>query len=116
VVRISTVVVDCYDAPGLAQFWAAVLNCPTRFEAEEYVVLMSAPEVAFQAVPDPTPGKNRWHVDLAVEDLAAETARLLELGATLVERVSMRGGEWSVLADPEGNQFCVVGPFDLDNA
>lgn len=68
-------------------------------------------------MPHPTPGKNRVHVDLAVEtdkDLEAETARLVALGASVVEQVSMGGGSWSVLADPEGNQFCVAGPFDLD--
>ena len=113
---IESIVIDCYDAPGLAQFWAAVLGSHTRFELDEYVVPDGTPALAFQAVPEPTPGKNRVHIDLTTTDLEGETGRLIALGATLVERVSMRGGSWSVLADPEGNQFCVVGPFDLDNA
>jgi predicted enzyme related to lactoylglutathione lyase len=116
VVSIANVVVDCYDAPGLAQFWAAVLGTPVSFEAEEYVVLAGNPAMAFQTVPEPTPGKNRLHIDLAAEDLETERQRLVGLGATVVEHVTMRGGSWTVLADPEGNQFCLVGPFDLDNA
>lgn len=116
VVVIHSVVVDCYDAVGLAQFWAEVLGVPPRFESDEYVVLASTPEFAFQAVPEPTPGKNRWHIDVTTDDAAAETTRIIGLGATLVERVEMRGGSWTVLADPEGNQFCVSAPFDLDHA
>lgn len=112
---IATVVVDCYDAPGVAQFWAAALGVPTAFADEEYVVLEGTPAMAFQTVPEPTPGKNRMHIDVATDDLAAERDRLVGLGATVVEQVTMRGGHWYVLADPEGNQFCLVGAFDLTN-
>lgn len=113
---IATVVVDCYDAPGLAQFWAAALETSIAFEDEEYVVLAGQPAVAFQTVPDPTPGKNRMHFDVAAEDLTAETERLVSLGASVVEHLEMRGGSWTVLADPEGNRFCLVEPFDFDKA
>lgn len=111
---LDCVVIDCYDAQNLAEFWGAVLDAPIKIDVEEYVVVDSTPRMSFQCVPDPTPGKNRVHVDLNTEDLDGELRRLLELGATLVEQVSMRGGSWFVLADPEGNQFCLTGPFDLD--
>ncbi len=65
--------------------------------------------VSFQKVEDPTPGKNKVHLDVMAEDLDAEVDRLLSVGASLVE---LRGDEnfrWATLADPDGNQFCVAG-------
>jgi len=70
----------------------------------------AGPELALQRVPEPKLGKNRMHIDLHVEDVDREVARLIALGATrrsgeLVEV----GFRWVVLGDPEGNEFCVVG-------
>lgn len=57
---------------------------------------------------DPTPGKNRLHLDVAAEDVDAEVVRLLEAGATHVSDQEMPGFRWVVLAYPDGNQFCVA--------
>ena len=73
---------------------------------------MSRPEgpgLAFQKVDDPTPGKNRVHIDFAAADMEAEVKRLVELGATETGRNNFGDFEWVVLADPEGNAFCVAG-------
>ncbi|MFJ9345591.1 VOC family protein [Streptomyces sp. NPDC101237] len=63
----------------------------------------------FQRVPEGKPGKNRLHIDLHAEagERSREVARLEELGATVVRHVSEPAGEWTVMADPEGNEFCV---------
>ncbi|MFI6023877.1 VOC family protein [Streptomyces sp. NPDC051287] len=63
----------------------------------------------FQRVPEGKPGKNRLHIDLhaGAGERSREVARLEELGATVVRHVSEPAGEWTVMADPEGNEFCV---------
>jgi hypothetical protein len=70
----------------------------------------AAPTLVFAPVPDPTPGKPRLHVDLSPtdRDQDAELQRLLDLGATRAD-VGQSGEEsWHVLADPEGNPFCLL--------
>ncbi|MGV4983059.1 VOC family protein [Streptomyces sp. NPDC001709] len=63
----------------------------------------------FQRVPEPKTVKNRLHLDLhpGPERRAAEAARLEALGARVVREVKERGGEWLVMTDPEGNEFCL---------
>jgi hypothetical protein len=65
--------------------------------------------VLFMAVPDPTPGKNRWHLDLNVgkDQIDAEVARLTALGATKQYNVDEPGAFHTTMTDPEGNLFCV---------
>ena len=65
--------------------------------------------LSFQKVDDPTPGKNRIHLDLTADDLEAEVDRLLGAGATLVGRRGDESFRWVTLADPDGNEFCVAG-------
>ncbi len=119
--RITCVVVDCTDPERLAGFWCAVLGWERRDDAggdEPWIEIGPpgqpeygpVPTLLFQAVPDPTPGKRRLHLDLNAtdRDQEAELARLLELGATPAD-VGQTGEEsWHVLADPEGNQFCLL--------
>ena len=64
--------------------------------------------MAFQKVDDPTPGKNRVHIDFATSDVEAEVKRLVELGRQRDRRGSFGDFEWVVLADPDGNAFCVA--------
>jgi hypothetical protein len=86
------------------------------------VVKLESPPVllSFQKVEDPTPGKNKVHLDLTTDDLDAEVDRLLGVGASLVERRGDESFRWVTLADPDGNQFCVAGRHqttaDLDSA
>ena len=76
------------------------------------------PRLFFQTVPEPKTVKNRWHLDVEVTDrsqpaearaatIAAEVAALVALGATEVETIHEDGGTFTVLRDPEGNEFCV---------
>lgn len=104
--------VDAADPRGLATFWAGALETDA---VQEYgddgdLVMLTAEggvRLGFQRVAEPTPGKNRVHLDFGAADLAAEVERLTGLGAVLVAERSMPGVEWVVLADPAGNQFCV---------
>jgi hypothetical protein len=99
----------------LAAWWAAALGGgEVRGSGEPYCTIAGTPdglpELVFQRVPEPKAGKNRLHLDLYVDDPAAEVARLEALGATrLGGRVE--GGDacawWQVMADPQGNEFCV---------
>jgi predicted enzyme related to lactoylglutathione lyase len=71
------------------------------------------PALGFQRVDEPTPGKNRLHLDLMATDLEADVQRLTGLGATETGWHSFDGGfRWVVMADPEGNAFCVAAPRD----
>ena len=106
--RFSELVVDSRDPEALAAFWSAVLNY--REIGPEAGFGGAAPTLVFGPVADPTPGKRRLHIDLNAtdRDQAAELERLLSLGATRAE-VGQTGEEgWHVLADPEGNQFCLL--------
>jgi predicted enzyme related to lactoylglutathione lyase len=110
------VVVDAHDLPRLAAFWAEALHWRVLSAREREVVV--GPEVdapvglCFMPSPDAKVVKNRLHLDLTTtaDDRDAEIARLLSLGATRVD-IGQKGEEsWDVLADPEGNEFCVVRP------
>ena len=68
------------------------------------------PGLAFQKVDDPTPGKNRVHIDFSAADMEAEVKRLVELGATETSRGNFGDFSWVVLADPDGNALCVAPP------
>src|SRR5690349_12785856 len=117
--RITTVLVDCADPDRLAEFYRAVLDWEVLDRSDQDWVEIGppgqpakgpVPTLLFQRVPDPTPGKNRLHLDLNAtdRDQEAELARLLELGATRAD-IGQTGDEtWEVLADPEGNVFCLL--------
>jgi predicted enzyme related to lactoylglutathione lyase len=108
------IVVDAHDLPGLARFWCQVLDWKILSEREREVVIgtdeFAATGICFMPVAGPKAGKNRLHFDLAPEDQDAEVERVIGLGA---RRVDVGQGEdvgWVVLADPEGNEFCVLRP------
>jgi predicted enzyme related to lactoylglutathione lyase len=110
------IVIDAADLPGLARFWCAVLDWQVLSEREREVVIgpdVDAPIwICFMPSPDEKRVKNRVHLDLttSADDRDAEIDRVLALGATRVD-VGQTGDEsWDVLADPEGNEFCVVRP------
>jgi predicted enzyme related to lactoylglutathione lyase len=109
-----SVVVDASDPKALAEFWAAVLGYPIVFEddsGEEVAVAKdrdTPPALLFVKNDDPKPVKNRLHIDLNPTDQAAEVDRVIGLGAKRAD-VGQTGEEtWVVLADPEGNEFCVL--------
>lgn len=112
---IRNVAIDCADAYGLAQFWSAVTGCPLGpgdgpGDAEVQVTLDEGPMLYFSEVPEAKTVKNRLHLCLEPESTRQEEVdRLLGLGATPVhDRTHPDGSGWVVLADPEGNEFCVL--------
>lgn len=113
VARLATTTFDSQHPRLLAEFWSLALNRPISADSGRSVVLDGMPTLAFNYVPDPTPGKNRIHVDLFTDDITEDIDRLLDAGATLISSVTQPGAVWTVLADPEGNQFCL---FDEPNS
>ncbi len=111
--NVEMVTFDCSAPAGLAGWWAEQFGGTTQeLLADEFtaVTLTEGPKLGFQKVPDPTPGKNRVHLDFSATGVDGEAARLTAAGASEVGR--HRFGDnfrWVVLADPEGNVFCVVG-------
>lgn len=116
--RFSEIVVDCRDPEALAAFWAAVLDYRVLGREDDGSVEIgpeagfggAAPTLVFGRVADPTPGKLRLHIDVnpTDRDQDAELERLLALGAVPAD-VGQTGEEsWHVLADPEGNEFCLL--------
>ena len=115
-VRLHHIVIDTHDLPGLARFWMQALDWDVLSEREREIVIgpdENAPVgICFMPVTDAKTVKNRVHVDLTTSaaDRDQEIERLLALGARKVD-VGQSGEEsWTVLADPEGNEFCVVRP------
>lgn len=124
--RLCDVVIDCHHPASLARFWAEVLDgyAIAPYDEDELarlrelgiddpeddpsVLLEPAPGVRprffFQLVPESKTVKNRMHIDLSADDVNLEVDRLLGLGARLLQRYD----EHVLLADPEGNEFCVM--------
>lgn len=118
--RIQSVLFDSYDPSALATFWQSVLGWRRTYEDEVEIVLEPpegsplagvVPDLLFLRVPDPTPGKNRLHLDLRPDDQDAEVERLISLGAKHADIGQGPDVSWVVLADPEGNVFCVLSPL-----
>ena len=107
------VVLDCQDPITLAQFWTKALGYRQSSLVGPYVALYpdkpDQPELLLQRVPEPKTAKNRMHLDLRIDRLDEERDRLLALGATqLSDEIVEHGFRWYVMADPEGNEFCVI--------
>ncbi|BBY45663.1 VOC family protein [Mycolicibacterium celeriflavum] len=110
--KVEMITLDCEDPDELARWWAeAVDGEVTPFAPGEFVTVTRAdgPILGFQRVPDPTPGKNKLHIDFTATDVEGEVKRLVGLGAHETGRHSF-GEEfnWVVLADPAGNAFCIA--------
>ncbi|HST80673.1 MAG TPA: VOC family protein [Kineosporiaceae bacterium] len=111
-------VLDCADLDRAADFWSTVLGY-RRAGVETSVIYLSlvpengqGPELLLQKVPGTSSEKNRVHLDLRTPDLIAEVQRVVNAGATLVTRdaIDEGGWRWHILADPDGNEFCVLQP------
>jgi predicted enzyme related to lactoylglutathione lyase len=117
--RIQALAFDAHDPTALARFWEAALGWRVTDADEEEVVVEPpadseedgvVPDLLFLRVPEGKDVKNRLHLDLRPQNQAVEVARLEDLGAT---QVSIGQGDdvtWVVMADPEGNEFCVLRP------
>ncbi len=124
-VRIASVTFDCADALLVGRFWSSALGRPLDPGAsEDFAAIGFAgrrdtvgwaplergdePTWLFSKVPEPKLAKNRMHLDLAARDPEAEVLRLIGLGATRVTVTDEYGYRWTVMADPEGNEFCIA--------
>jgi hypothetical protein len=120
--KLTEVAIDCADPRGLARFWCSVLDYEVQDEDEGTVTIGSPlvpegrsrvgpvpPTLTFARVPEGKTVKNRLHLDVNPTDREqeAEVRRLLDLGARHAD-VGQGDESWVVLADPEGNEFCVL--------
>jgi hypothetical protein len=130
--RWYTVVVDSHDVASLGRWWAETLDYFIVYEAEDEMAIIpkwmtpdplpdldsfleAGQGMVFVLVPEEKSIKNRLHIDLAPhtsQDRDAEIAALIERGATRVDVGQSPDVGWTVLADPEGNEFCVLGSRD----
>ncbi|MCH9730239.1 MAG: VOC family protein [Actinomycetia bacterium] len=112
-INIAMITFDCSDPDGLAEWWSKAVDGVVNAVAPGNFVMVApqgGPALGFQKVPDPTPGKNKVHLDLHAADKETEVARLTGLGARETGRHSFGPDfAWVVMADPEGNAFCIVG-------
>ena len=113
--RFSEICIDCDDPWAVATFWAGVLGWRTEVEDDDDEVALIDPEgvgpdLLFVPVPENKTIKNRLHIDVSPRDRdqASEVERLLDLGATHADVGQGPDVTWVVLADPEGNEFCVL--------
>lgn len=110
------VVLDVSDIAPTAAFWSAALGFPVQRAITQFMVLRpddptdTRPHLILQQVPEAKVVKNRSHLDLHFPDLEAARDRLLALGAQLVQQEKNCIGDycWYLMADPEGNEFCVA--------
>jgi predicted enzyme related to lactoylglutathione lyase len=114
---VAAILTDCADPAALARFWAGAAGWTATRSEDQLAGLRSpagvGPYLEFLRVPDRKTVKNRIHPDVAPyrgEDPAAEVARLRAAGATLADVGQGDNASWTVLADPEGNEFCVLSP------
>jgi predicted enzyme related to lactoylglutathione lyase len=121
---IGSISFDCADPFKLAQFWSQVVQWPLDEEPgpDDNEVGLTPPDghpmLLFIRVPEDKAVKNRLHLDVVPQDRTRdeEVQRLLELGARIVDDRRQPNGGWAVMADPEGNEFCVErGPIDRQN-
>jgi predicted enzyme related to lactoylglutathione lyase len=114
----KAVTFDCADATVVSGFWSAVLGRPvdtTPMPASPIfasIGLGDSSRIAYMfiQVPEAKMVKNRAHLDLEADDIAAEVARVISLGATHIHDKEEFGLQWTTLADPEGNEFCIGTP------
>ena len=113
---IKDLVVDCLDAEAVADFWSRLLGRPIVGRTGPYLWLdrRGGVGLVFQQVSAATGGKNRLHLDLASTDLDSDRHKVEQLGGRRLPGYDVGG--FLVMADPEGNEFCIIpaGPFDVD--
>lgn len=111
-IRIGNVVMNCADLKLMVEFWSTALRLPLDEpvvpEDTWWVLRTGRIDLAFQPVQTPISGRDQMHLDLHTDDQPGEVARLVALGATHLRDHHDPQDDYVVLADPEGNPFCVV--------
>lgn len=118
--KIQCITIDCHNPTALAQFWAQALGWKMDENATEDEAYIEKnlelnnndgyPDLLFIRVPDQKNSKNRVHLDLRPTNQMEEVERLEKIGATRIEIGQSKSSQttWIVMADPEGNEFCVL--------
>ena len=110
--RWSAVVVDAFDPARLGMWWAEVLGYRVLHENSDEAQIGheagAAPTLVFVRAPESKAGRNRLRIDLTPDNQEAEVERLVDMGARRVDLGHSPDGDWEVLVDPEGNEFCVL--------
>jgi predicted enzyme related to lactoylglutathione lyase len=111
-VRIGNVGIDTNDMEKASNFWQKVTGYQVSSSDDTSTYLedpnKDGPGISLLLVPEPRKGKNRLHLDLYASDMNGEVKRIKKLGATEVKSFADGNSGWVVLADTDGNQFCVV--------
>ena len=124
-IRIACVTFDCADALTVGRFWSAAVGRPldkgagsgfasigfaARRDPKGWARAEPAdePTWVFAQVPEPKAGKNRLHLDVVATDVESEIARLVDLGANRVADHEEYGYAWTLMTDPEGNEFDIA--------
>jgi catechol 2,3-dioxygenase-like lactoylglutathione lyase family enzyme len=116
--NVDTLTIDCADPRRLAAFWTLALGYELRASTDRDAEIADPSgrgwPLLFQVVPEAKSVKNRLHLDIrAPRSMDEEVQRLEAAGATVQRRVDDEGNFWTVMQDPEGNEFCVLrGPED----
>jgi len=112
--RIGNIAFDCDDVLKIATFWSAALGRPLDKGSSEQFASIGGTDAArrepawyFNKVPEPKRAKNRVHLDLVNPDPSAVDG-LTRLGATVIGDHKIPGQRWTVMQDPEGNEFCIA--------
>lgn len=110
--ELTHIIVDGRDTAVLANFWSSVLGLELAEPTPPYQDLVpevdGAPIISFQKVPEVKSGKNRVHLDVKVDDLDRAEEQIRKLGGNVLQRMNQNGFEWTIAADPEGNEFCLI--------
>lgn len=110
--RVGAVMIDCHDPDALIAFWSRIVGIEVAQKYPDYVFGTKLPgnhiRLAFQQVPEDRTVKNRIHLDLSHEDPEALIAKIEMLGGSRLADHEVDGFHWTILADPEGNEFCVT--------
>ncbi len=112
---VTTIMHDTVDLDGAVAFWTLVLGLEVLQRDDRYAYLSrispDGPHLSFQLVPEAKSVKNRIHLDVRVQDRQAFCAWIIELGGTMIaEHQEGAFPTWNVMADPQGNEFCVYAP------
>jgi len=102
------------DPRHLADFWSDVLRLPERRDEESETILADSdwtyPRLTFQRVNESSDRPRQVHLDLTADDRLAEVARLRDIGAQEHQSITVGGWTWTVMSDPDGNEFCLTDP------
>jgi len=111
-VRVHGVMINTTDASKLAKFWSQALGVEIRNEYPGFIFLhpqrKGGVAINFQQVSNPTQGRRRLHLDTSVSDLEKATKQIIDLGGSHLDDQEISGFAWRVMADPDGNEFCIA--------